>query len=1041
MSKVSSAVTGSGALEAIVLPNEKNWKEAVDLVRNGADTKNGNKAETDPGKKAEKPNGDANIAESERKEKPEGDKKEKPLSESERIDRAKDYAEQLEKNFDELKGDGKYITLKDLQNYKNDNPDMKKELKEAISFWSQPEAFDLLETAKNPDKLKPDGDLSKNDLKGFLENKDPKALPEKLFKNLDEKLDVEPEGDKYKAYLKEHPDADKEAKQIAKYVDIIDQNYDDIKDAKDDGKYVSRADLLEYAEQNKGIGKEFKEALEFWSDLPAFRILETSKDAKSLVPDGDLSKNDLKGWFEHEAPTTKAEAEDLRERIAEGEKLQPDSKRYREFVEKNPDADETSLKLFKYADILDQNYESIVSGELEGMEKSGKTGGKLPYLTVEKLEAFKKEHPKISDEFKEAIDFWTQPGAFDILERAKNPTRLAADGDLSRNDLKGWMEKQAPKSADEAITFLSSVADANVAAETDTSKFTKDIFENPDKYSAKDKAAVLQELYSAQKLISAGAEAGMYRDDQSQIAISNKAKVHFNPEKVYDDVNKHIAILEGDKDTLKYMSENGNNALKKILDDNEGLKDTVQKSYDEDVKTGKTLDKLWDSKENADKDQQEILAGFYSQARSYQVALGIDNAGEIQKAVKDSKHSGDLEQFYEKKLASGDRLKELLKDNSFEAASSAYSMEVSLYTSALDPSFTEKFDDKLNDSFSEVARDNILKDAGFDDLKQAFGKGNSGELDEKKVEKVIEEVKKENPELFINDDGTVATTDQILAGFRGSWDVVRQGTKALTELSIMDKKNSSLGKATSSGVLHGVSGLFLAGVTIAKGIQAGDKPSERAIVDITTGSVQTATTLIEGGIKGYQTHLNDAKARWEAKGKARVGPPLIETVEPESKSFKDKFKNNMKGFENAAKGLGGAAGAAAGAYQIFDGVKALRAGDELKGGMNLTAGILGGMAGAAGMVEGGLGLLGATIPRAIPVMAGTLGMAAAGMAAVAMFIPGLVDEIKQEGKVDDYGNLLRDYLTKYEIDGVENGDIGDIPDEEWPDGGDTWWST
>lgn len=1033
MSNVSNAVRALTTAPGPGTPtgvNEKNWDDIVKSLKGGA-------ANDGQGMK---------LDESKRKEKPSEDKTEdkagnKPMSESERIDTAKKHAEQIQENFDEIKS-GKYITRDDLQDYMNKNPDMKPELKDAIAFWSQEEAFKILETSKNPDKLKPDGDLSKNDLKGFIANENPEALPEKLFKDLDKKADVEPDGDLYKAYLKNHPDADDEAKRIAKYVDIIDRNYDDIKNTKDDGKYLTREDLIEYGKQHKGLSQEFKDAIEFWSDRPAFRMLETAKDPETLAPDGDLSKNDLKGWFKHEAPTTKADVEALEKRIEDGEHLQAESKRYKKFVKDNPDADDTSLKLFKYADIIDQNYESIVGDELSQAEGAGKTGTKLPYLTADKLQAFKEAHPDLSQEFKEAIDFWTQPGAFDILETAKSPTTLGKDGDLSKNDLKGWLEKQAPKNAGEAITFLSQVAEANVAAKTDTSKFTKDIFENPDKYSTEDKAAALHELYGAQKLISAGAAAGMYRDDQSQVAIANRAKVHPDPEKVYDDVTRHIAILESDKEVVNHLAESSTAELQKILEGNDGLKETLQKTYDSEIKTGKALDALWESAEKAGTDQQAVLGEYYGHARGFQAALGIDSASDIQDAVRGSQHNGELESFFEKQLASGERLESLLKDNGFAEATSAYSMEIALYSSALDPSFTKKFDDTLNERFSAIAKDHIFKDAGSQDLEQAFGKDGGSELDEKKVEKLLEDVRKESPELFVNEDGTSATTDQILASFRGTWDVLRQGTKSLTELAVLDKKGP-LGQATSSGVLHGVSGLLLAGVTIAKGAQAGDTLNDRAIVDITTGSVQSATTLIEGGIKGYQTHLKEAKERSEAKGKGRAGgaAPLIETIEPESKSFKDKIKSNLKGFENAAKGLGGAAGAAAGAYQIFDGVNALRAGDELRGGLNITSGILGGMAGAAGLVEGGLGLLGAAVPRAVPVMAGALGVAAGGMAVVAMIVPGLVDEIKQEGKVKDYGNLLGDYLTKYEINGVENGGLLDIPDDEWPDGGDTWWST
>lgn len=130
-------------------------------------------------------------------------------------------------------------------------------------------------------------------------------------------------------------------------------------------------------------------------------------------------------------------------------------------------------------------------------------------------------------------------------------------------------------------------------------------------------------------------------------------------------------------------------------------------------------------------------------------------------------------------------------------------MEVSLYTAALDPEFTGKFDDKLDENFAKVGSDNILKDAYFDDLKKAFGINGGDEFDEKKVKKYIEEVSRGNPELFVSKNGKVSTPDQIIAGFRGSWDFYRQGTKTLDragKLENLDSNNGAKG-AYDRGVL------------------------------------------------------------------------------------------------------------------------------------------------------------------------------------------------------------------------------------------------
>lgn len=230
-------------------------------------------------------------------------------------------------------------------------------------------------------------------------------------------------------------------------------------------------------------------------------------------------------------------------------------------------------------------------------------------------------------------------------------------------------------------------------------------------------------------------------------------------------------------------------------------------------------------------------------------------------------------------------------------------MEVSLYTAALDPEFTGKFDDKLDENFAKVGSDNILKDAYFDDLKKAFGINGGDEFDEKKVKKYIEEVSRGNPELFVSKNGKVSTPDQIIAGFRGSWDFYRQGTKTLDragKLENLDSNNGAKG-AYDRGVLHGVSGLFMAGITIATGIGNNGKPTAKDLVNIIAGSVMTATLLTEDD-------LLDS-----------IGP-LLDDATPENlaaqdkSALYDKSADLAKKFEEGAKGLGGGAGVVMGAY-------------------------------------------------------------------------------------------------------------------------------
>ncbi len=692
---------------------------------------------------------------------------------------------------------------------------------------------------------------------------------------------------------------------------------------------------------------------------------------------------------------------------------------YKDFLSANKDADETSKTLAKYGALLEQNYDLI----------KGKTGN--DEVTAEDLKKYMDENPQIGDDFKEALNFWSKPGAFNSLETAADPLKFKPDGNVSKDDISNWVKTQAPKDATSAIEFISSAANGTAVGDIDVSKLNKDIFENPGKYSTEEKAAALQELMAAQQLVIKGAEAGMWGDDYGKVAIANRARTHPDPSEILNDLNNHISILENDPEVVKYLNETSSKQMTELLGDNPSLKEALEKNY-EDVKSGAALDKLWDANTKDGKtDQQAALAEFYTSASLYQETLGIkDGDAAIRDAVGSSKHAQEFKDFYENSLASGKRLEELMKDNTFEEAVSAYTSEVALYNATLDPEFTGKLDTQLTENFNRIAQDNVMNDATFDDLKAAYGVNGGDELDEAKVKEMVEEIIKTNPELVTNPDGKTATSDQIMAGIRGSWDVLRQGTKSLGELK-KEWLNPDVKNLADKGVLHGVSGIFMAGVTIAKGAQSGGNLTEKNKVDIATGSVQTVTLLTEGGVKNYKDYLNNVA---DKHPESDLGKKIGKMTDQQKSDFIDEKMKTWATAENIAKGVGGLAGVVAGAYGIFDGVQAIRKGDDVTGGINITAGSLGALAGLASAVEGGAGLLGQTALRAIMApLAGGLGMLAAGVGAIAMFLPGLIAEGKMQTKQNNFGDLLGDYLTKYEIDGVPNGDIYDVPDEAWPD--------
>jgi hypothetical protein len=836
---------------------------------------------------------------------------------------------------------------------------------------------------------------------------------------------------------------DKKAREEAEKVGIVWERPEDDKRSASD--ILDDNPLLKNLGNQSGVKDMLKERVgDYETDADAaFRAVQvldrvTMYDEKGNArSDKSAYDNDVNGFTKGREAEHGSEAGRLQDFGKQGFSALPtltkseDIKAYKGFLKANPDADETSKTIARYAALLEENFEVI----------KGSTGAG-DYLTADSLKEYKEQNTHLSDEVKQALDFWAQPGTFEMLDNAKHPLSQKGDGDVSKNDLNAWLKDSAPKGATDVIDMLKNVATNNLLSDVDTSKLGKDVFDNPDKYSGQEKAAVLKDLVTAQQLIAKGGEAGMWKDDKSIVTIANKLRSHPDPTKLLADVNRHISILQADPDVSKYMSENGAKELDKLLGSNEQLKDSLEKTYKEDIKSGKALDELWATRTKEGASQQSILAEFASATQSYADALGIDSPKDLQEAVAKSEHKGEFEDYYKDWLASGDRLTELLNDYSFEEASSVFNLEVAVYNSALDPKFTEKLDDTLQASYTEIAQREALDGLTFDALKEAYGVDGTDELDEEKVKDLIENLREENPQFLLNQDGTVTDAQMILTGIRGAWDMMRNGTKFLDKGTNIFKGDDNVWKTIfkgsyDKGAQHAVSGMLMGGLTIYNATKAGANMTEKDKIAVVTGSVQTTTLLIEGGSKGYQTYLKDAAKKLSSEagnitGNGREAQVYRKIIEIE-KDLNKQLTETAKKFENSAKGFGGAAGAAIGAYSIYDGVKQLRAGDKLSGGLSITAGSVGAMAGLAGMVEGGVTLLGASevILSRLGAVSGALGWVSAGVGAVALIVPTIVNEVKQENRVRDFSNVLDDYLADYGIDGVENGDYWDIPDADW----------
>lgn len=779
---------------------------------------------------------------------------------------------------------------------------------------------------------------------------------------------------------------------------------------------IEKSDVLRNLGNQSGVKEMLRDRVgDFETDADAAfraeqvldRIVSYDGDGKMLT--GDKVFDDrINGFTNSGEARPDTEAGRLQDFGKYGfEVFREESGRFRDFKDANPDADDATTRLYKYADLIGQNFGAI-------RERTGADGD---LLTAEDLRNFRSENPNISDEFKDALDFWSQDGMFEQLDRAKNPLTESRDGDVSEGDLTAWLnEPKDTKDTKDTLDFLSNVANAKIHADVDTSGLGRDVFANPGNYSVEQRAAVLNELLESQALITAGAEGGMWKNDQSKVAIANKVDGHPDPERLLADLNGRISELQSDPEVTAHLKDSRAEAMKEIMEGDPQLADDLRRTYDEAYKSGDALDSLWDAKASDEAiGQSGVLGEFVSNAQSLQETLGIENPEEIAKAVQDSSHYGEIKAYYEDQLVSGDRYASLLEKGDFTSATGAYTSEVALYSSVVDKGTLNANQDALEENFSRIARENILNDSSFDDLKKVFGKDGGDELDVAKVEELLEKVAAENPDLLMGQGAAATTPAQIVTAMRGAWDMMRQGAK-LADVHKQFSGDSNLRDAYKSGALHGVSGLFLAGATIANGVATGGQPTDVQIATITAGSIQSAAILGEGGMKKY-----------------------MQTLSGQEMSLEDILKENpdlmhrMHKLEKGLVGVGNLAAIAGGAASIVTGVNALRNGDEVTAGLTITGGAVTTLAGVAGAVEGGLGVFASAVPRIVASLAGGLGLVAAAVGTVISLIPGLIEEIRQENRVEDFSNVLSGNLLKYGIDGVPYGDQNDIPDSDWPE--------
>jgi trimeric autotransporter adhesin len=684
--------------------------------------------------------------------------------------------------------------------------------------------------------------------------------------------------------------------------------------------------------------------------------------------------------------------------------LQQANKDYSDWQSKNPNATATATEVARQAAILRANQTLITAAD-----PNAKAGN----ITAAGLNAIADKPSIYGNELSQAAGLFGTPGMFLQLDTAgDNSSTSTPDGIASSANLDSFVTS-AP-STDVAVDgMLTQAANYNGVADVDTSKLGADVFNNPQNYTGKQKAAVMMQLEQTYQKLLAGGAAGLWPD------AGTSAHPNVNPSiaKVEADMLSHINQLSQDTDVQNFMQVVGTNSIQLMMKNDSGLKNTIQNEY-KDFQSGKTLtDDLAQKDSNGKTVSMETgLAAFVQQGNFFSQALGTNDTPldvNMPGIVKNSSQYAAIKAEYVNNVVSGNELKNAVANGTDPTqALQQFAGDVANFAAVLPPDDIKQYSGQLQQNYADIASDTVFGMGSFDDLKQVFGQsGDNTTLDEGKLTTVIQQLEAQNPNAFVDDKGNPIPPDKAVAAFRQVWDTLRGGAKVsdgLDKLKISNLGNKTIQDAYGKGYLHMISAVFAGGILIAKGATFKNSPTADASI-IAAGATVMGSTM-EAGSK-YAS-------------KAPGGNPL------------NLSSNTLKEIENSGKMIGGLASVVGGVLGIVSGTGYLANGDKTNGGFALAGGIAGILAGSASTIEGGLGVataLGATglesITAGIGVLAGSLGVATAVIGFLGTMIYGFIELGKEVQNSDQFQNEVMPVLDQYGITGgpVEPGDVAPNP--------------
>jgi len=592
------------------------------------------------------------------------------------------------------------------------------------------------------------------------------------------------------------------------------------------------------------------------------------------------------------------------------------------------------------------------------------------------------------------IDGFTKDGE---ARHGTEAGRLQDFGKYGYDNLKGL----DGNSADDQIKDLNAKAteDAVKAAGGDASKVGADYFVTGNSSaSGADKTAAIIQLSTGLANYKAGADAFAHQGpDAANEWSGDGPSPGQQREDFIKDVQGRIDTLSKDPDVQQFLNTQGTEQLQKMVAADPALKAEMERRLD----ASSSCDALQSAFAAKGASTTDALSSFIKYPDFYAQALGkqpdykkaLENAPQ---AIKDKVNAEYAE------ITCGKQINDLIASGvPADKAVIQSGVNKAIFDAVLDDKTVQAGSSSFNDVAAKLGREDLLKGQSIDDFYR--GLGVTGANDPR-----LEQVINDNIAAFTPPGEAPPKTADIISGIRAVDDAMRGGAKFDDAIKKVQstwggKLPAGVSAAYKAGVMHGVSGVLLAGA-IGTRIASGKGGSTAQTVG---QSFQAAGLFLEGGAKFVQDQFDRTQ-----QGTYKFDAPKY-----------------VKDVENVGKSLGGVAGNVLGLVTgAISAKNSAQSGDKVGAGFQGTFAGLNGLSAVAGMVEVAtyvvprITTVAAGVAEAAGVIggaAGALAGAVGGIAAVGGLIYAIIADIKADNarkkQQEEWYTGLKDQLDDFGV--------------------------